>query len=231
MKQMNKRLLKTILILSAWLASIPAWSGNLVHLKQVKVVLLGQPCLLQGPYPEEVLLNVHSIGPAQLYSNLSIESSGNFSQESYDKSYKDTLQNLKKSLQKIRSNIHFPNDLDPYREKLGKRFEAQIAFFEAVVESSNKGPHQKSFTESLSKTAKQYLRAGSIDKFNSLFKKIENTHKNGTLLGKILPKTLIEMTSELFDFYNDNIEPDPESEFHRAVKKMHIEYRCSFEET
>ena len=40
-----------------------------------------------------------------------------------------------------------------------------------------------------------------------------------------------DLVVRLLDYYDGCIEPDPEEEFHRAVKLLGVQYVCSFEES
>jgi len=171
---------------------------------QIHVTLLGQPCLLQGPLDESTLRLIHAIGPAQLYPTL-LSSDPNLSKSE-----------AKKALEKIRSASNLPSLLDSYREKLGKRLEAQIAFLESIGIATK--THQ---SLALQKTSKKYLKQEPFQLIH-LFKSIDAPSKHHTVMRDVI--------DQAFDLFNDNIEPDPEEDFHRAIKKLNIQYHCSFEE-
>lgn len=169
-------------------------------------MLLGQPCLLQGPFTELILKSIHSIGPAQIYPTLSPQN------------IPSSLEQSRKALEKIRSSSSLHALLDRYREKLRKRLEAQAAFMTALLQAQ-KGNE----IGNLLKTMSQYVQGRDLRTFESLLKKNYPAEK--------VNLTNSETLDTLFDLYNDSIEPDPEAEFHRAIKKLGIQYTCSFEET
>ncbi|MEO5970025.1 MAG: hypothetical protein ABIQ95_08865 [Bdellovibrionia bacterium] len=169
---------------------------------EVHVTLLGQPCLIQGPFDELVLKSIHSIGPAQIYPTLSLQN------------IPSSLERSRKALEKIRSSSNLHSLLDRYREKLRKRIEAQVAFMTALQQS-----HKTNQASTLLKTAAQYLQGRDLRSFESLLKKNHSFEKANA-----------ETLDTLFDLFNEAIEPDPEAEFHRAIKKLKIQYTCSFEE-
>ncbi len=173
---------------------------------EIHVILLGQPCLLLGPYDEPTLKAIHGIGPAQIYPNLSVSN------------FTVSTEQAQKTLDKIRGMNSLPSSLDRYREKLGKRLTGQIAFL-STIETTQKA-HNSS---NLSQVAKKFLKNQDLIAFEKLLKKINLPQKNTS--------SFMESMDQIFDFYNDRIEPDPEEEFHRAIKRMNVQYTCSFEET
>lgn len=183
-----------------------AWAIIAGPQTKIHVRLLGQPCLLQGPFDELTLKTIHSIGPAQIYPTLSTTD------------LNSSLDEAQKSLEKIKRVNSIPSLLDRYRDKLGKRLEAQIAFFEGLnlIKTTHKSVH---FLE----TGKKHLKNNDFRQFEILLKKIDSPGK-GTL-------PIQELMEQIFDLYNESIEPDPEAEFHRAIKKINVEYMCSFEES
>lgn len=189
---------------------------------EIHVTLLGQPCLLQGPFDEATLKAVHVIGPAQIYPNLSPNDALSSSEQA------------RKALEKIRRVTSLPSLLDRYREKLGKRLDAQMIFLENLESIAEKGPKavskqakpgqvpsQVDGIQKLLKSVKSRIQASSLQKLENLLKKLK-TLKNSAQYR--------DQVEQVFDFYNDSIEPDPEEEFHRAIKKLNIQYTCSFEE-
>jgi hypothetical protein len=172
---------------------------------EVHVSLLGQPCLIQGPFDEAILKSIHGIGPAQIYPTLS------------NQNIPALLDQSRKALEKIRSTSNLHSLLDRYREKLRKRLEAQVIFMTSLLQSMR--TNQPAV---LLKTAGQYLQGRDLHTFESLLKKARLSEKTG--------QPNIETLDTLFDLFNDSIEPDPEAEFHRAIKKLGIQYICSFEE-
>jgi hypothetical protein len=185
---------------SSFAATTPA------HQTEIHVNLLGQPCLLQGPFDEATLKAIHAMGPAQLYPNTS-ELEG-----------PDQKKEIKTALEKVRSNTKIPSELERYTGRLKKRFEAQIAFLDAVDAYK-----AKQNTTSLLNAGTKYLSDRKLASYKSTLKKMEAGKKNPTQQRQGL--------EQLFTLYNEGIEPDPEAEFHRAIKKLAVQYACSFEES
>jgi hypothetical protein len=182
----------------------PPISAKTTPQTQIHVTLLGQPCLLQGPLDESTLKTIHAIGPAQLYPSLSTSDPSSSKSEA------------KKAFEKIKTTSNLPSLLDRYREKLLKRLEAQIAFFDnlgAVIKTHH--------STALQKIGKKYIRH-DFNQFQELLKKIDKPSKKS--------EPFRELLDQIFDSYNDRIEPDPEEEFHRAIKRLNIQYMCSFDE-
>ena len=171
---------------------------------EIRVNLLGQTCLLEGPFDESTLKFVHSIGPAQIYPSVSISD------------LSTALKQTNHALDTLRSSNRLPSLLDRYRKKLGKRFESQIAFFGSL--NGN-----KEATTSLIKLGKTSLKGKDLKTFESLAKNLYTPE------GKRDPH-YTETSDQLFEIYNESIERDPEEDFHRAIKKLDIHYVCSFEE-
>lgn len=181
-------------------------SASIASLRtEVHVTLLGQPCLIQGPFVELILKSIHSIGPAQIYPTLSLQN------------IPVSLEQSRKALEKIRLSSSLHSLLDRYREKLRKRLEAQVAFMTALLQSQKVNQ-----SIVLLKTASQYLQGRDLRTFEGLLKKNHLSEKANL--------TNAENLDSLFDLFNEAIEPDPEAEFHRAIKKLGIQYICSFEE-
>ena len=170
------------------------------------MTLLGQPCILQGPFDEPTLKKIHAIGPAQVYPNLSASDLGL------------SARDARNSLTKVRSFQGLPPVFDGYQKRLSKRLEAELAFLNGL-ETFQK-VHQ---TQPLFDIAKIHVRSKNLKDFEALLKKL----KLSSNLGAPQYKALME---QLLDSYNESIEADPEEEFHRALKRLKIKYVCSFEE-
>lgn len=158
---------------------------------ELRVQLFGQPCLLQGPLEEESLKRVHAISPEQLFPAPAEEL---------------TLAQLKAAASKLQSSGPYPAALDPYRAKLGRRLDAQIAFSEAREELAR----GKKDSPALSRLRKLYK--------GPAWKALEAGLRKGNDAEKL---------SELFF---EGIEPDPEEDFHRGIQRLGIRYDCAFEE-
>jgi hypothetical protein len=184
-----------------------SWAKTTPETK-IHVTLLGQPCLLEGPYDEATLKSIHSIGPAQLYPNLSASEPSN------------SRENAKKALDTIRNTPTLPSLLDRYRERLGRRLEAQIQFLESL-----EGFKKNQKIPPLLKIGKRYLQDRDLRSFEATAKKLDGPRKGASA------STIRDLIEQLMDTFNDGIERDPEEEFHRAIKKMTVQYTCSFEES
>lgn len=187
-----------------WSKSDSAWAKTSPQ-TEIHITLLGQPCLLQGPFDEFTLKTIHSIGPAQLYPVIALEE------------IKNSKKSAQKAIEKLRLSSSLPSLLDRYKAKLTRRLEAQIGFLDAIETLSESGEY-----EAIIKMSKNYLKKADYQKL-----------KNKVIALKPSSKSLKnqDKANQLFDFYNDLIEPDPEEEFHRAIKKLNIQYRCSFEDS
>lgn len=177
-------------------------------LTTIQVTLLGQPCLLEGPFAEHILRTVHALGPAQLYPSLFVNEA------------EDSKAALKKALNQTNSYKNLPDAFDNYRKKVTLRFTSQMTFFTQLAETNLLDSRQDPapFIEGVKKN----IRESDVRQFEGLVKKLK------TLLKKSQRQ---EALDQLFDFYNDSIEADPEAEFHRAIKKLNVQYVCSFDES
>lgn len=173
---------------------------------EIHVTLLGQPCLLQGPFDQATLRTIHAIGPAQIYPTISVQSTPKEKED------------LQKAFEQVKGSTSLPSLLDRYRDKLSNRLKAQLAFLTAI--DDYKITHQPA---RLQKIGKEYLTTKGLRLYLASIKKLETSKKNPTIERENLEK--------VFDTYNEEIEPDPESEFHRAIKKLNVQYTCSFEDT
>jgi hypothetical protein len=157
---------------------------------EIHVSLFGQPCVLLGPVTEANLRTIHSLSPEQLYP---------------ERGTTLTAEPTRQALEKIRGIASIPSVLDRYRERLVKRFEAQLAVLEAL--ENFRKTHKPS---ALQAVGKKYLSGKKQKEFEAQLKKID--------------------ADLLFDTFSDGIEADPEDEFHRAIHKINVQYTCSFEE-
>lgn len=106
-----------------------------------------------------------------------------------------------------------PGTLDLYKEKLIRRFEGQVAFLEALEASRS----TKSLTPILA-TARKLIGTEKRADVETRIKKLD-PHR-------LFSNDLIE---PVFQAFSDAIEPDPEDLFHRSIKKLGVQYVCSFE--
>jgi hypothetical protein len=167
---------------------------------EVHVNLLGQPCLLSGPFETPVLNLIHSLGPAQIYPNLTRLDQAT------------TKDQITRVISKIQNAKILPPLLDRYRERLARRLQNQLKFILAL--------QSKSPSDALLKLGREIIREPLLKKYENLLRRKPNL--------EILSDSTL--TEQLFEVFNEAIEPDPEAEFHRATKNLHIQYNCSFEE-
>ncbi len=194
-----------ILILSNFLIPTGSWAKS-ASSTEIHVNLLGQSCLLKGPFDESTLKTIHSVGPAQIYPNFSSVDSPT------------TKGQTQKALEQLRNINNLPSLLDRYKEKLGKRLGAQAEFFSGLqILLNDQDPTE------LNKAAKKYLKSSDQRAFENGVKKLQTNIKS--------PAQRKEFSEQLFDLFNESIEKDPEEDFHRAIKKLNIQYICSFEES
>lgn len=191
------------LVVIIFLSSVSSWAKTAPQ-TQIHVTLLGQPCLLEGPFDEITLKAIHSLGPAQLYPNITPSDPTNSKDQT------------RKTLEKLRSSS-LPSLLDRYRERLSRRLEAQLAFLEALdsfIKMNKAGP--------LLKAGKRYLRDREMKGYETQLKKIHGPRKNTSQFR--------DAVDQLMETFNEGIEKDPEEDFHRAIKRMDVQYTCTFEE-
>lgn len=175
-------------------------------LHEVKVTLFGQPCLLRGPLAEGVLKEVHRVSPEQAYpSRLAIEP-------------------LRQALKRVKGTSALPPSLGPYREKLLKRLQAQVAFFEGLQAIQKTGD-----ASAIIAVTKPYLTNSSV-KGGGSGKDFEKLARQFKEISKEGPAKHESWQTQLRELYMQSIEPDPEKEFHQTIKKLNVEYACSFEE-
>ena len=112
----------------------------------------------------------------------------------------------KKALEKIHAIKLVPALLESYRDRLVRRLEAEASYVEAL--SAARKSHSP---DPLLVVGKKYLDEKSFKTFESAARQLEKG-----------PTTV-------FDTFNDGIEADPQEEFHRALRKMKVQYDCAFE--
>ncbi len=116
---------------------------------------------------------------------------------------------LEKSLQKLKSDKPLPSALDRYREKLQSRLSAQAAFLSA--------------------------RAAGTAKLTAVIKKHVEASKRKSVETALQQWTTAPTTEKaakldaLFEAFNNSIESDPEEDFHRAIRKLGVQYRCNYD--
>jgi hypothetical protein len=194
-------MLAALLLLFNTLAN-PALAA--AQMSEIRISLFGQPCLLQGPVDTRTLKTIHSVSPEELYPQRGATLSS---------------EPTRKALDKLKSIAGVPSGLDRYRERLGKRLEAQLVALEAI-ESLRKTRKAAALTEA----GKKFLSGRRLKEFDSSVAKALAIKDLGSEKGR-------EALDAVFDGFSDGIEGDPEEEFHRAIHRMNIQYTCSFEES
>ncbi len=213
------RILLLVLLLSPLRGEGLFTSTALAH--EIRIQLLGQPCLLEGPpsLDEGTLRKIHSLGPAQIYPTLSVQDPIR------------SIRAIKKSLTQLETFSNLPAPVSEqyrkYRDRLAMRLNAEIAFLSSL-ESYQKSQNLADFKAAI----RPFLREKGLKYFEEILQKVdfaqvaqvnEKKHDSNT----VHYRSLLE---ELFDSFNDDIEPDPENEFHQATKLLKLKYVCSFEE-
>lgn len=193
----------------AWvsLATLQAQAANTpgpAKTTRLPVKLFEQPCVLQGPLDEATLKAIHQISPNQLGPPQSADAS---------------IDKAKKSLERLKAAKGFPSSFDKYRDRQAKRLEAQITFLKALQE----GKASKKAAPVLA-AGKVLLKPKALAAFETLAKKME-TPEAATDAGM---RGLLE---QLFEQFNEAVEADPEEDFHRALRKLNVEYDCAFEDS
>ncbi|MEK6578745.1 MAG: hypothetical protein AABZ55_05915 [Bdellovibrionota bacterium] len=117
------------------------------------------------------------------------------------------------ALLKVKKIAGLPAAVDLYKEKLVRRLEGQVAFLEALDSSRS----AKNLTPIISIIEKLL----SPDKRKEVEAKIKKLDPS-----RLFSNDLIE---PIFQAFSDAIEPDPEDLFHRGIKKIGVQYICSFE--
>jgi len=184
--------------------SSTAIAASVPHGTEIRVSLFGQPCLLQGPMDEATLKNIHSISPEQAYPPISVTVSS---------------EQIKKTIEKLKGISGLPSALDRYRERVIRRLDGQRALYEGF-DSARKSRQGAG----LIKVTKPFIRPIQQKAFEALAAKLDNP--------ALTPPQRNEVYEQLLDAYNESmIEPDPEEDFHRAIKKLGVQYVCAFEES
>lgn len=170
------------------------------HATELPVQLFGSPCMLQGPVDEKTLRAIHAISPDQITPEVPQRSS----------------KGVTRALDSVKKDKSPHPSLDRYRDKLIARLEGQAAFwrgYEGFLKNKN--------TAAWLALVKPFLRPGLEARVaaslrglaSANFKKPEDQEK----------------LHAAFDVVCDAIEPDPEEEFHRAIGKLKVQYRCSYD--
>ena len=127
-----------------------------------------------------------------------------------------SLEQAKESDRALRKSNELPPPLEPYREKLAKRVSAQLALKEALAQSRKLGN-----SEAIVAIAKKNLQPKPLKEFQTTLSKLTAKQKISTWNS--------DSTDEISDLFDNLIEPHPEEEFHRTIKRLDVKYTCSFE--
>ena len=184
------------------LAVIGLTAASKAGATRISVTLFGQPCMLEGPLTQDALKAIHAVSPEEICSPFSVER---------------TAEETRGAIEKLKAASGLPPSLDRYREKLTRRLKAELAFIDALPEAKK----SKSATRLVDST-KEYVLASKRKEMETLSK----SYATATPEAKRK-----ELVSQLYDFYSEAIDANPEDEFHRAIRTMNVQYTCSFEES
>ncbi|OFZ37130.1 MAG: hypothetical protein A2070_04115 [Bdellovibrionales bacterium GWC1_52_8] len=118
---------------------------------------------------------------------------------------------IHKVIEKIRNTKNTPSWLENYRVRRLKRLEALFAFTNGL--SSAKAAKK---SEPLLNAVKPLLSERLFKKFLALASEV------GT------KKSDPNFEIKLMDSFSEMIEPDPEEDFHRSIRRMNVRYSCEF---
>lgn len=207
---MRVDLLVLILLLVSPFGLRTAWASP-SRSTEIRVVLFGQPCTLNGPFDEATLKAIHSVSPEQIYPP---SLSGNIAQVNSPE--------IKRALERLRKTATpIPAPLDRYRELLGKRLEQMIPFFEGLQALERTGSAKLLLSET-----KKNLSGKAARNFAKTAQQAAQAKKS-----KAVAKSDPSIEDRLFEIYDGAIEADPQEEFHRAIARMNISYVCSYDES
>ena len=193
-------------LLAAGLALGSALTAAPSRAAEIEVKLFGQPCKLSGPQDTATLKAIHSVSPEQAVPD-----------DLLTEFRADRAAQLKSSLERVKSASPLPTSLDRYRDKLKKRLNAMIAFFEGfnVARKDRKA-------EPMIERVSHSLSPQDLESFGALVRKAI-----ASSAGKPLSN---ETGEQLFIDYLERIQADPEEDFHRATRKLQVTYDCAMGE-
>ena len=169
---------------------------------EITVTLFGQTCTLSGPVSKGVLENLHGISPEKVPPIPTLAE----------------LKGIRNHLSQLKT---ISPEIDQYKDHLRKRINAKIAFEESLQAAKKKGNPQKSLDEFLV-NIKEHVANHQVESFETAVRRNFQDQK----------KTWSpEFISLLRDRFENVIQPDPEEEFHKAIRLSQIEYTCNFDET
>jgi len=202
MKQGGLPLYLSVLVVLGAISYAHAVTNTPQDSHQIKVILFGQPCALEGPVDEALLKSIHAISPEQLYPTFEPG---------------ETSDTAKKALDKLHATKDLPSAFDTYRERMGKRLEAEFAFLNRIVAA-----YRDDRADLLLADTKKFIPEEKQKSFETVAMKLES---------KTIPHAQKkQVVQELFDSYGDALPAAPEEEFHRAIHQLKVQYVCAFEE-
>lgn len=107
--------------------------------------------------------------------------------------------------------------LQSYREQQVRRVQSWIAFHRAMASARKTGAGEN-FLENI----REHLLKSKLKDFESRAREMMKTSQPGKPWSPLLQDRL----TMLFD---DSIVPDPEEDFHRAIRQSKIVYSCDFD--
>jgi len=123
------------------------------------------------------------------------------------------LSTLKTSLERLKSAQDLPQELQKYRELRTARLEARLKFEEAVIKA-----HRSGDAEAFSEATKPLIHAR---RHAGLMKKFKVAQKAG-------PSQ--KAWEDLRNYFVEFSGSDGEEDFHRVLRRLKIQYHCSFDE-
>ena len=167
---------------------------------QVKVRLFGQNCMLEGP---------------KTFDNSTLLAIHSISPAQIPPTLNDRQAQI--TLERLKNVKHLPNELNSYLDALKKHLGALMAFhlgFDAATKSKKTDTFIEKVRPYLKKDAEKSLRETA----NLIFEE------------KTAVKSNMQNREELLQSYLQKIEPSPEADFHRIIRKINVHYNCTFEE-
>lgn len=123
------------------------------------------------------------------------------------------LSTLRTSLERLKSAQELPQELQKYRELRTARLEARLKFEEAVIKA-----HRSGDAAAFSEATKPLIHSR---RHSGLMKKFKAAQKAG-------PSQ--KAWEELRDYFVEFSGSDGEEDFHRVLRRLKIQYHCTFDE-
>jgi hypothetical protein len=179
-------------------------SGNSgAKLQEIQVTLFGQPCTMSGPFPKNTLILLHEISPEKIPPDA-------------------TVARMRQTLKKASELKSLPLPLQQYRDHLRKRLSAKIALEEALTQSGKSAAKQnpeKALASALA-NLKEHVSTLQYPAFESKAKAELKARGSWNE----------SFTQSLRDSFLNQIQPDTEEEFHKAIRLTKIQYVCTFDD-